>query len=296
LTDPKRKPLYQPWNEEAFRADVQVYAMAPVQRWMYRTLLQSAFFCSTRPYLPDDDTQLWMLAGCESHKQWDRNKDTVRAMFTPVELDGARLLSRKRLVEDWNRLEEKRQMLAENGRRGRKAQLASSNSPANVEQIPGNCPADAGLLLGKEVKGSKGSEVSKENHSSEAIASDGQVSKSTARKNESIQAFDGFWSLYPRKEAKQAALRAWRKVKADELAAILAALRIATHTEQWQKDGGQFVPLPASWLNGRRWEDEVSIEKRAPLTMPQRRSEIPREENARPFLPPMPPIPCAPKH
>ena len=26
---------------------------------------------------------------------------------------------------------------------------------------------------------------------------------------------------------------------------------------QLQKDGGQFVPHPTTWLNQRRWEDEV---------------------------------------
>jgi hypothetical protein len=83
----------------------------------------------------------------------------VRAMFTSVELDGVRLLSQKRLLADWSRLEEKRQMLAENGRKGRKAQLEPSNSSAHVGQMPGNRPADAPQLLGKEVKGSKESEV-----------------------------------------------------------------------------------------------------------------------------------------
>jgi hypothetical protein len=128
---------------------------------MYRTLLQAAFFYSTRPYLPDDDTQLWMLAGCESRQQWERHSEVVRAMFTPVELDGARLSSRKRLLTDWNRIEEKRQVLAENGRKGRKAQLESSNRSAEVGQTSGNCPANAPQLLGKEVKGSEVSEVRK---------------------------------------------------------------------------------------------------------------------------------------
>jgi hypothetical protein len=292
LNDPKRKPLYQPWSEEAFRADHQVYAMTPVQRWMYRTALQAAFFCSTRPYLPDDDAQLWMLAGCESPKQWDRNKDVVRAMFTPVELDGARLLSRKRLVEDWNRLEEKRQMLAENGRKGRKAQLMSGNSPANVKQMPGNCPTDAGLLLGKEVKGSKGSEVSKENLLSEAVASDGQVSKPTSRKKPLPEGFDDFWRLYPRKHARKKALEAWRNIKADELPAIMAGLKVAIYTEQWEKDNGKWIPLPTTWLNGRRWEDEVTVPKQPPGSMPQRRSENFKGEDARPYLEPLPPLPC----
>ncbi|TBU86819.1 hypothetical protein DNK44_22035 [Pseudomonas dryadis] len=26
----------------------------------------------------------------------------------------------------------------------------------------------------------------------------------------------------------------------------------------WLKDNGQFVPLPASWLNGKRWDDELA--------------------------------------
>jgi hypothetical protein len=126
-------------------------------------------------------------------------------------------------------------------------------------------------------------------------SSDGQVSKSTSQKSPSPEGFDNFWSLYPRKEAKQSARKAWRKVKPDELPAILAGLRVAMQTEQWQKDGGQFVPLPATWLNGRRWEDEISITKQAPRSMLQRRSEHLNGEDARPYLPPMPPIPCTPK-
>jgi hypothetical protein len=134
VSEAKRKPLYQPWNEEAFRADLHVGAMAPTQRWMYRTLLQAAFFHSTRPYLPDDDAQLWLLAGCESPKQWERNKDVVRVMFTPVEVGGERLLSQKRLLADWNRIEEKREALAEAGRKGGKA---------NAKPEPSKCLPDA---------------------------------------------------------------------------------------------------------------------------------------------------------
>jgi hypothetical protein len=119
---------------------------------MYRTLLQAAFFHSTRPHLPDDDAQLWLLAGCESPKQWERNKEAVRAMFTTVDVNGVSLLSQKRLLADWDRLEEKRQMLSENGRRGRKAQLESSNRPANAGQLPGICLADAGQEKLREVK------------------------------------------------------------------------------------------------------------------------------------------------
>jgi len=66
--------------------------------------------------------------------------------------------------------------------------------------------------------------------------------------------FAEFWQAYPRKVAKPAAEKAWRKVAA-EADAIMAGLRRQAGCEQWAKDGGQFIPYPATWLNGRRWED-----------------------------------------
>ena len=35
-----------------------------------------------------------------------------------------------------------------------------------------------------------------------------------------------------------------------------AALERDKRSEQWRRDNGDFIPHPASWLNGRRWEDE----------------------------------------
>jgi len=153
MNETKRKPLYQPWNEETFRADLHVGAMTPTQRWIYRTLLQAAFFHSTRPYLPDDDVQLWLLAGCESPKQWERNKDAVRAKFTPVEVDGVRLLSQKRLLADWERIEEKRQSLAVAGRKGGlvKAKPAPSICLPDANQAQANANQEK-LREGKEEK------------------------------------------------------------------------------------------------------------------------------------------------
>lgn len=71
--------------------------------------------------------------------------------------------------------------------------------------------------------------------------------------------FDAFWAVYPKKVAKAAALKAWRSVKpdADDRDAMLAALRRQAASPDWTKDGGRFVPHGATWLRGRRWEDEV---------------------------------------
>ncbi|MDD4774105.1 MAG: hypothetical protein PHZ09_10995 [Eubacteriales bacterium] len=37
---------------------------------------------------------------------------------------------------------------------------------------------------------------------------------------------------------------------------IIDAVKRQSDTGDWQRDGGRFIPLPASYLNGRRWEDE----------------------------------------
>lgn len=80
-------------------------------------------------------------------------------------------------------------------------------------------------------------------------------------KEPSTRADDGFltfWNAYPKKVSKAAAEKAWKKAKAD-LQTVLNAIERAKVSADWQKDGGQFIPYPASWLNGRRWEDEIAV-------------------------------------
>lgn len=71
--------------------------------------------------------------------------------------------------------------------------------------------------------------------------------------------FAEFWKQYPRKAAKPAAQKAWKKLKpsSQTLSGLMAALDRQKDSPEWLKDGGQFIPHPATWLNGRRWEDET---------------------------------------
>jgi hypothetical protein len=70
--------------------------------------------------------------------------------------------------------------------------------------------------------------------------------------------FVRFWESYPRKVGKAAAWRAWRSLNGTRppIEAILDALKAHRSTEQWQRDGGQFIPHPATWLRHGRWDDE----------------------------------------
>ncbi len=70
-------------------------------------------------------------------------------------------------------------------------------------------------------------------------------------------AFDQFWRAYPKKTGKTAALKAWKNAKGKpDLPVLLAALEKQKTWPQWQRDGGQYIPNPATWLNQGRWNDE----------------------------------------
>ena len=70
--------------------------------------------------------------------------------------------------------------------------------------------------------------------------------------------FETFWKAYPRKTAKGAARKVFSRMKVtDELLALmLEALEAQKQSLQWRRDGGQYIPHPATWLNQTRWEDE----------------------------------------
>jgi len=88
-----------------------------------------------------------------------------------------------------------------------------------------------------------------------------EKSKRREREDKSVgnEKFDLFWTAYPKKVAKKYARKAWDKLDiTDSLqTSILAAIELQKGTEAWQKDGGQFIPHPATWLNGGNWENEV---------------------------------------
>lgn len=85
-----------------------------------------------------------------------------------------------------------------------------------------------------------------------------QEQKASARAARSVgPQFEVFWETYPRKVAKADAEKAWRKIDPDQplFEQIMSGLRLAVDSAGWRKDNGQFVPHPATWLNGKRWTD-----------------------------------------
>ena len=68
--------------------------------------------------------------------------------------------------------------------------------------------------------------------------------------------FDEFWKMYPKRIGKQAALKAWKKMK-PPVEKCMSTLQRQIDSTQWKKDGGRFIPNPSTWINQGRWDDEI---------------------------------------
>lgn len=94
-----------------------------------------------------------------------------------------------------------------------------------------------------------------------------QINTSDKYKKNNISLFNEFWNVYPKKRAKANAQKAFEKLNPDRhlLDEILGALSWQKQSPDWTKDGGQFIPYAASYLNGRRWEDEPTDQQNSTL-------------------------------
>jgi hypothetical protein len=91
--------------------------------------------------------------------------------------------------------------------------------------------------------------------------------------------FDAFWKVYPRKLAKGDALKAWKQMARERppIRVIIAAIEAQKGSDGWTKDGGGFIPYPATWLRASRWDDEVE-KPRKPETDADRRRRLEDED------------------
>jgi hypothetical protein len=73
-----------------------------------------------------------------------------------------------------------------------------------------------------------------------------------------------FYNAYPRKTAKALAWKAWKKHNGNlpPLDDLISKINEFKNTDDWKKENGKFIPHPATWINGKRWEDELKPEKK----------------------------------
>lgn len=78
------------------------------------------------------------------------------------------------------------------------------------------------------------------------------------KKNIIKENFESFWKAYPKKKNKAKTERWFEQNNPDEklMNLMLSNLEKQKKLKEWKKDNGQFIPLPTTWLNGKRWEDK----------------------------------------
>ncbi len=79
-------------------------------------------------------------------------------------------------------------------------------------------------------------------------------------KNTDLKDFDQFWQVYPRRICKFNAKKAWVKIKEDK-SIIIEAVKKQKEADMFKLNDPQFIPHPATWLNEKRWEEEIDPPK-----------------------------------
>lgn len=162
------------------------------------------------------------------------------------EFDGALMMAfafiRMSLDRDAAAWEEKRAKRAEAGRNGGLAKVANASNASIAKQ---NKQSQANLAVPVLVN---------VNGSAPVPVNSMTASPSARAKSDE---FDQFWEAYPKKVGKSAAQKAFSKIK-EPLDVLLSALEQQERSDQWTREGGRYIPNPATWLNQGRWQDEVS--------------------------------------
>ena len=119
-----------------------------------------------------------------------------------------------------------------------------------------------------------GEGTSTDSDSPDRIAAKAEAQASRTRLS---KLFADFWSVYPKKHSKQDADKAFHKLNpSPELfATILEAVSRQTLWEQWMKNDRQYVPLPATWLRGQKWNDEPPASMPVQYARPVSRGDRP---------------------
>lgn len=83
--------------------------------------------------------------------------------------------------------------------------------------------------------------------------------------------FDTFYNAYPRHDGKAQALKTWEKLSKKKILPEISVLLV--FIEKWKQSKSfprekQYIPMPSTWLNGERWNDELKESVSATVEKP----------------------------
>ena len=140
---------------------------------------------------------------------------------------------------------------AESGKLGGRKKQSESNPEANGSKTEAKRKQNEASEKQEQTESKKENKKEKEGEN--------KIEIENKKKSYDADGFAAFWAAYPKKAGKADALKAWNKLAPDVVLQeqMGKALEVQKQSQQWRKDGGQYIPMPATWLNGKRWEDEA---------------------------------------
>ena len=191
-----------------------------------------------------------LLVKVDDFGRTEANPKLLRAKLFPLKLDQVREADVSRLLLECEKaglirlyaIDGKRYLQMERWEQGR----ASVSKYPEPPDIPAQTPTDSGVCKS----------LSTDSPDSDPDNDTDPDMRPAVTGRKGVE-FAIFWQAYPKRKNRGDAEKAWKKVTAP-IETILAAIEEQRTSPDWTKEGGKYIPYPASWLNGRRWEDESS--------------------------------------
>lgn len=206
-------------------------------------LFYSADFLVGVMDLTDEETGQYIKLICLQHQKGRLKKESIYRMFPNIsdcvlekfEIDENGLYYNPRVEEEIEKRNKYIEAQRSNGAKG-------GRPPKNAE----NPNETYGFNLGKAKQNPSENENINDNENNINIDN-----------NLYFQQFNEFWNIYPKKKDKDRAQKAFMRIKPNEelFAQMKCALDKHKRSTQWRD--AQYIPYPSTWLNGKRWEDEV---------------------------------------
>ena len=193
-------------------------------------------------------------------RKWAISADVVDAMLAVRLLEpadrGVRMHDYLEYQPSRNEVEEKRTAISEaRSQAGIKGN--TTRWQTDRKAIANRSQTDRKAIANRSQTDRSGSGSGSGSGSDSDNVKDSSSPQTARRRREHIidEPFHIFWTAYPRKVGKATALRAWSKLRPSP--SLAETLTAALHLQAATWDDPQFIPHPSTWLNGRRWEDEI---------------------------------------
>ncbi len=248
-------PAFQFYPKDFLTSERQI-GMSAAESGIYMRLICHCWLSVTLPNIP---RVLAKMAGV-SDEEFSSCWPAVEQCFY---VNATGRLQHARLDKEREKQEAFRAMQSEKGQKGaekRWPRLQPGDTTATTEGMPGDSSSSSSPISDLLLRSPSSSPISnlqtsKRNTNNKQVP---PFTEKTVALRAPDTAFDAFWRVYPKKVGKGAAQKAWTRINPppETVALMLAAVKLQQGWSQWQKDDGQFIPHPSTWLNQGRWQDE----------------------------------------